>query len=73
MKRRDELKAGIVTGGTKKRASLVRKSETTDKVKDSLGKLNVLEQGQIDVVQQKLACMPVIVTRNSRSSSSVCA
>ena len=53
--RRDELKAGIVTGGTKKRASLVRKSETTDKVKDSLGKLNVLEQGQINAVQQKLA------------------
>ncbi len=53
--RRDELKAGIVTGGTKKRASLVRKSDTTDKVKDSLGKLNVLEQSQIKAVQQKLA------------------
>ena len=53
--RRDELKAGIVTSGTKKRASLVRKSDTTDKVKDSLGKMNVLEQGQIQVVQQKLA------------------
>mgnify|MGYP001457302072 FL=1 len=53
--RRDELKAGIITSGTKKRASLVRKSETTDKLKDSLGKLNVLEQGQIKMVQQKLA------------------
>jgi len=53
--RRDELKAGIVTGGTKKRASLVRKSDTTDKVKDSLGKMNVLEQSQINAVQQKLA------------------
>ena len=53
--RRDELKAGIITGGTKKRASLVRKSETTDKVKDSLGKMNVLEQSQIQEVQQKLA------------------
>ncbi len=53
--RRDELKAGIVTGGTKKRASLVRKSDTTDKVKDSLGKLNVLEQSQVAAVQQKLA------------------
>lgn len=53
--RREELKAGIVTGGTKKRASLVRKSDTTDKVKDSLGKLNVLEQSQIKIVQQKLA------------------
>ncbi len=53
--RRDELKAGIVTAGTKKRASLVRKSDTTDKVKDSLGKLNVLEQSQIQAVQQRLA------------------
>lgn len=53
--RREELKAGIVTGGTKKRASLVRKSDTTDKVKDSLGRLNVLEQSQLKVVQQKLA------------------
>src|SRR6056297_2125671 len=53
--RRDELKAGIVTGGSRKRASLVRKTETTDKVKDSLGKLNVLEQSQIEAVQQKLA------------------
>ncbi len=53
--RRDELKAGIVTGGTKKRASLVRKSDTTDRVKDSLGKLNVLEQSQIQAVQQRLA------------------
>ena len=53
--RRDELKAGIITSGTKKRASLVRKSETTDKVKDSLGKMNVLEQSQLQEVQQKLA------------------
>ena len=53
--RRNELKAGIVTGGTKKRASLVRKTDTTDRVKDSLGKLNVLEQSQIKAVQQKLA------------------
>lgn len=53
--RREELKSGIITAGTKKRASLVRKSDTTDKVKDSLGKMNVLEQSQLKVVQQKLA------------------
>jgi len=53
--RRDELKAGIITSGSKKRASLVRKTDTTDKVKSSLGKMNVLEQGQIKAVQQKLA------------------
>ena len=53
--RRDELKAGIVTSGSKKRTSLVRKSDTTDKVKDRLGRLNVLEQSQLKAVQQKLA------------------
>ena len=53
--RRDELKAGIITSGSKKRASLVRKSDTTDKVKDSLGRLNVLQQSQLEVIQQKLA------------------
>ncbi|MEM6909504.1 MAG: type II secretion system F family protein [Pseudomonadota bacterium] len=53
--RREELKAGIVTSSAKKRASLVRKSDTTDKVKDSLGKMNVLQQSQIEAVQQKLA------------------
>jgi len=53
--RRDELKAGIVTGGTKKRASLVRKTDTTDKLKDSLGRMNVLQQSQLEIVQQKLA------------------
>ena len=53
--RREELKAGIVTSGTKKRASLVRKSDTTDAVKDKLGRLNVLQQSQVEEVQQKLA------------------
>ncbi|KWV90370.1 type II secretion system F family protein [Erythrobacter sp. YT30] len=53
--RREQLKAGIVTSSAKKRASLVRKSDTTDKVKDSLGKMNVLQQSQIEEVQQKLA------------------
>jgi len=53
--RRDELKAGIVTSGSKKRASLVRKSDTTDKVKGSLDKMNVLQDSQLEIVQQKLA------------------
>ncbi|WP_298469715.1 type II secretion system F family protein [uncultured Erythrobacter sp.] len=53
--RREQLKAGIITGGTKKRASLVRKSDTTDKVKDQLGKMKVLQQSQVEAVQQKLA------------------
>ncbi len=53
--RREELKAGIVTSNTKKRASLVRKSDTTDKVKDQLGNLKLLQESQITDVQQKLA------------------
>jgi len=53
--RREQLKAGIITGGTKKRASLVRKSDTTDRVKDQLGKMKVLQQSQLEAVQQKLA------------------
>ena len=53
--RRDELKAGIVTANAKKRQSLVRRTDTTDKVKDTLKNMRVLQQSQIEEVQQKLA------------------
>ena len=53
--RREELKLGLVTGGTKKRQSLVRKTDTTEKIKDTLGSMKVLQQSQVEVVQQKLA------------------
>jgi tight adherence protein C len=53
--RREQLKAGIVTSGSKKRASLVRRTGSTDKVKDSLSKFNVLQESQVKEVQQKLA------------------
>ncbi|MCX9147760.1 type II secretion system F family protein [Erythrobacter sp. WG] len=53
--RREQLKAGIVTASSKKRTSLVRRTETTDKVKDSLGRLNVLQESQVKSIQQKLA------------------
>ena len=53
--RREELKMGLVTAGTKKRQSLVRNSDTTDKIKDTLGSMKVLQQSQILTVQQKLA------------------
>ena len=52
--RRDELKSGILTQSARKRASLVRKSETTDWMKEALDKLNVLQQSQLEVIQQKL-------------------
>ncbi|GMN03261.1 type II secretion system F family protein [Erythrobacter sp. MTPC3] len=53
--RRDELKAGIVTQGSKKRASLVRRTDKTDAVKQKLNSMKVLQQSQLEVVQQKLA------------------
>jgi tight adherence protein C len=52
--RREQLKAGIVTGA-KKRASLVRKSDATDKMKETLSSLKVLQDSQLKVIQQKLA------------------
>jgi tight adherence protein C len=53
--RREQLKAGIVTSSAKKRTSLVRKTDTTDRMKDQLGKLKILQDSQIKAVQQKLA------------------
>ena len=53
--RREELKAGLVTSGSKKRQSLVRKSHTTDKVRDTLGSMKVLQDSQVEEMQQKLA------------------
>ncbi len=53
--RREQLKAGIMTQSAKKRASLVRKNETTDKMKEMLNTLKVLQQSQLETIQQKLA------------------
>ena len=53
--RREELKAGIVTASSKKRQSLVRKTETTDKMRETLQKLQVLQDSQLKQAQQKLA------------------
>ncbi|WJY19123.1 type II secretion system F family protein [Alteriqipengyuania flavescens] len=53
--RREELKAGIVTGSARKRQSLVKKNETRDKVRESLEGINVLQESQLKQVQQRLA------------------
>src|SRR5262245_45757853 len=53
--RREQLKAGIIASSTKKRASLIRKSDTTDKLRDTLSSLKVLQDSQLKQVQQKLA------------------
>ena len=52
--RREQLKAGIVTT-TRKRASLVRRNETTDKMRETLSMLKVLQDSQVAEIQQKLA------------------
>ncbi|WP_033073059.1 type II secretion system F family protein [Sphingopyxis sp. MWB1] len=53
--RREQLKAGITASTTKRRARLVRKNETTDKLRSFLGRLQVLQEEQVKDVQQKLA------------------
>ena len=53
--RRDELKAGIIKTNARKRGSLVRRTDATDKVKETLASMKVLQQSQVEVIQQKLA------------------
>ena len=53
--RREQLKAGITASTTKRRARLIRKNQTADKMRTFLGRLQVLQEGQIKEVQQKLA------------------
>jgi tight adherence protein C len=52
--RREALKAGIVTT-PRKRQSVIRRNETTDRLGQFLGALKVLQDSQIKVIQQKLA------------------
>ena len=53
--RRDELKAGVVKANARKRTSLVRRTDQTDKVKETLASMKVLQQSQLEDIQQKLA------------------
>jgi tight adherence protein C len=53
--RREQLKAGIAGTTSKKRAKLVRKTETTDKMRQLLTKLQVLQDDQVKAIQQRLA------------------
>ncbi len=53
--RRDQLKAGIVTSNAKKRTSLVRKTDKTERMRDTLSGMKVLQDSQLAVIQQKLA------------------
>ncbi|WP_010185456.1 type II secretion system F family protein [Sphingomonas sp. PAMC 26605] len=51
--RREQLKAGI-TASTKRRAKLVTKNETTDRIKALLSNLKVLQDSQVKAAQVKL-------------------
>ena len=53
--RREQLKAGIVMASTKKRASLVRKTEQTDKLRDTLSSFKMIQDTQVKQIQQRLA------------------
>jgi len=53
--RREELKAGIITASAKKRTSLIRKSEATDRMRETLASMKVLQDSQLKTAQQKLA------------------
>lgn len=53
--RRAELKSGMLTQTAKKRQSLVRKTDTTEKMKDTLQGMKVLQETQVKDIQQKLA------------------
>lgn len=53
--RREQLKAGIITSAAKKRASVVRKNQTTDKMKQAMQGMKVLQDAELKKVQQKLA------------------
>ncbi len=53
--RRAELKTGMLTAGSRKRQSVVRKTDTTEKMKGALQNMKVLQESQVKIVQQKLA------------------
>jgi tight adherence protein C len=53
--RREQLKSGIITSTARKRASIVRKNETTDRLNSLLSSLKVLQDSQVKGIEQKLA------------------
>ena len=53
--RREELKAGIIVASSRKRASIVRRNDTTDRIRTVLSRLSLLQDSQVKAAQQKLA------------------
>ncbi|NYT42981.1 type II secretion system F family protein [Sphingomonas sp. R-74633] len=52
--RREQLKAGITASTSKRRAKLVQKNETTDRIRSLLSSMKVLQDSQVKVAQTKL-------------------
>jgi tight adherence protein C len=52
--RREQLKAGITASTSKRRAKLVQKNATTDRIRDFLSSLKVLQDSQVKTAQIKL-------------------
>jgi len=52
--RREQLKAGITASTSKRRAKLVTKNETTDRIRSILSSLKVLQESQVKAAQIKL-------------------
>ncbi|HEX8302912.1 type II secretion system F family protein [Sphingomonas sp.] len=52
--RREQLKAGITASTSKRRAKLVQKTDTTDRIRALLSSLKVLQESQVKVAQTKL-------------------
>jgi len=53
--RREELKAGVLARPNSKRQSLVRRTRTTERIRDALENMKVLQESQVKAMQQKLA------------------
>jgi len=53
--RRAELKSGMITQSSRKRQSLTRRTDTSDKMKETLQGMKVLQESQVKMIQQKLA------------------
>ncbi len=52
--RREQLKAGITASTSKRRAKLVQKNETTDRIRSLLSSMKVLQDSQVKQAQIKL-------------------
>ena len=53
--RREQLKAGIIIAAQRKRAPLVRHNRATDRMRDLLNNLKMLQDSQLSVIHRKLA------------------